>query len=203
MSDSQKTAHAKTSTRNRRVAVVCFSVAALMVGAAFAAVPLYDLFCRVTGYGGTTQRAEQPSGTILGRTVTIRFDATNPHKDLVLKPKQRTIRLRIGETAKVAYIAENKTDKTIVTTATFNVTPDIAGPYFDKMECFCFTEQTLKPGERVDMPVVFYVDPEMALDKNMKHIDTITLSYTFYVSEDETAKPVAEVSDSSNSKENL
>jgi len=191
-------------SRNMRVVAVCVALLAGMSTLAASAVPLYNLFCRVTGYGGTTQRAEAaPSAaSVLGREVTVRFDSTNVHKNLLFKPKQRTIRLRIGETRKIYYIAENKTDKRMETTASFNVSPGLAGRYFSKIECFCFTEQVLEPRQRVEMPVVFYIDPEMALDKDLAHISTITLSYTIFIT-DEPAQPVAVAPGSKQSKENL
>ncbi|MBE7635597.1 cytochrome c oxidase assembly protein [Sneathiella sp. P13V-1] len=178
MSASQK--------KSARLAGILALMAVGMVGLSFAAVPLYDLFCRVTGYGGTTQRADAESDVILDKMITIDFDA-NTAKDMPwnFKPVERKVKLRIGETGIAFYEAMNPTDKTVTGTASFNVTPQKVGQYFTKIECFCFTEQTLKPGERVDMPVTFYVDPEIASDPNTLEVETITLSYTFFVTEPE------------------
>lgn len=152
-----------------------------MVGLSYAAVPLYQLFCQVTGYGGTTQRAEQTPDTVLDRKVTVRFDA-NVARDMGWKfrPAQRQFEVRIGESALAFYEAENVTGKSITGTATFNVTPEAAGVYFNKVQCFCFTEQTLEPNQRVDMPVTFFIDPEFVRDRETKNIQEITLSYTFF-----------------------
>jgi cytochrome c oxidase assembly protein subunit 11 len=175
-----------TSRKSARMAGALALVAVGMVGASFAAVPLYDLFCRVTGYGGTTQRAEVASEVVLDRDITIDFDA-NTGKDMPwrFKPVKRKITLKIGETGIAFYEAVNPTNKTITGTASFNVSPQKVGQYFTKIDCFCFTEQTLKPGERVDMPVTFYVDPELASDVNTKEVQIITLSYTFFVTDEE------------------
>jgi len=173
-------------TKSKRLAGALALMAVGMVGMSFAAVPLYDLFCRVTGYGGTTQRADAGSEIILDKLITIDFDA-NTGKDMPwkFKPVKRKVQLRIGETGIAYYEATNPTDKTVTGTASFNVSPQKVGQYFSKIDCFCFTEQTLKPGERVDMPVTFYVDPEIASDINTQEVETITLSYTFYVTEPE------------------
>jgi cytochrome c oxidase assembly protein subunit 11 len=155
-----------------------------MVGLAYASVPLYDLFCRVTGYGGTTQVAEQGAEKILDREIAVRFDATtSPKLPWTFQPEQREVTLKVGESAIAYYRATNNSDKPITGTATFNVTPLKAGLYFNKIECFCFTEQTLKPGESVDMPVVYYVDPEIDEDPNLDEVRTLTLSYTFFPAE--------------------
>jgi len=176
-----------SSRQNRnsvRLAGALVLVVVGMVGLSFAAVPLYDLFCRVTGYGGTTQQAEVGSDVILDKKITIDFDA-NTGKDMPwhFKPVKRKVQIRIGETGIAYYEAMNPTDKVITGTASFNVTPQKVGQYFTKIDCFCFTEQTLQPGERVDMPVTYYVDPEITKNINTKEVETITLSYTFYVTE--------------------
>lgn len=169
---------------NRRTVLWCISVVAVMGVMAWASVPLYDLFCRVTGFGGTTQVAETESEEILDRTVTVRFDGSTAHDmPWVFKPAQKTIDVRLGETQLAYYEAYNPTDKPIAGTASFNVTPLNAGYYFTKIECFCFTEQVLQPGQRVMMPVSFYVDPEMDEDSEADSINTITLSYTFFKTE--------------------
>jgi cytochrome c oxidase assembly protein subunit 11 len=163
-----------------------------MLGMAYAAVPLYTLFCRVTGYAGTPQRAEQASGTVLDRVVTIRFDANvAPGLGWNFLPAQRKVDGKIGENTLAFYRAENTSDKPITGTATFNVTPEIAGSYFNKIECFCFTEQRLEPGESIDMPVSFFVDPAILEDESAGQLTQITLSYTFYRAEGAKAAAVA------------
>ena len=181
---------------NRRVAVACVSAVAVMVGMAYAAVPLYNLFCRVTGYAGTTQVAVNSEGIrIIDREVKVRFDA-NIEKGFgwEFAPVQRDVALKLGETREIAYRARNLTDKPLTGTATFNVTPQSAGAYFNKIECFCFTETTLQPGEELIMPVVFFVDPDMADTEETRDIHTITLSYTFFERETE-EKPLAVLSE--------
>lgn len=159
-------------------------VAATMASLSFAAVPFYDWFCRVTGFGGTTQVAVQPSDTILDRTMKIRFDASLERgMPWEFKPMQTTMDVRIGETGLAFYEAYNPTDKPIAGTASYNVTPDSAGSYFTKIACFCFTMQVLQPGERIQMPVTFYVDPELVKDREAKYVREITLSYTFHVTD--------------------
>lgn len=166
---------------NRIVAVVAASVAVAMVGMAYAAVPLYRLFCQVTGFGGTTQRALAPSAAPLAQHIGVRFDANvAPGLGWTFKPVQTTVSPRIGEQTLVAYTATNNTGRPITGTATFNVTPESAGQYFNKIQCFCFTEQTLQPGQTLDMPVVFFVDPAILKDKQASRISEITLSYTFF-----------------------
>ena len=167
--------------RHRRTAGGLLLVVAGMVGLSFAAVPLYDLFCRVTGYGGTVQRAETGADRVLDRTVTIRFDSTvSGSLPWSVRPEQNTMTLRVGETGMVAYIARNRTDRSTAGTSTFNVSPPSAGIYFNKIECFCFTEQPLGPGGSVEMPVVFFVDPDFVDDKDTRGLSEITLSYTFF-----------------------
>ncbi|MFT6558133.1 cytochrome c oxidase assembly protein [Sneathiella sp.] len=176
----------ETAKKSKRLAIVLVGLAAGMVGMAYAAVPLYDLFCRVTGYGGTTQQASIASDVILEREITVGFDANTSRKmPWEFKPVKKTITLKIGQTGLAFYEAYNPTDQTITGTASFNVTPQKVGQYFTKIDCFCFTEQTLKPGQRVDMPVTFFVDPEIASDPNTKEVETITLSYTFFPIEPE------------------
>jgi cytochrome c oxidase assembly protein subunit 11 len=170
-----------TQSRNGSVALVCVAIAAGMLGLAYASVPLYRLFCQVTGFGGTTQRAARPASEILERTVTVRFDANvGPGLSWDFAPVERTMTVRLGENAMATYRATNRSDRATVGSATFNVTPDQAGVFFNKLECFCFTEQKLEPGQSVDMPVSFFVDPAMATDRDGAHIGLITLSYTFF-----------------------
>lgn len=169
------------SDPNLRLVVTCLGVVLSMTGAAYAAVPLYDLFCRVTGYGGTTQIADYDSGIVLDRTVTVRFDASIS-RDLAweFEPVQRSMELKVGETALAFYRATNLTDQPVTGVASYNVTPFKSAPYFSKLECFCFTEQTLQPGESVQMPVLFFVDPLIDEESRLDDIRTITLSYTFW-----------------------
>ncbi|UUV06850.1 cytochrome c oxidase assembly protein [Ruegeria sp. YS9] len=156
-------------------------VVVLMGSLAWASVPFYDWFCRVTGFGGTTGVAEAAPEEILDRTVTVRFDASKA-KDMAweFKPVVREMEVRIGETGLAFYEAYNPTDRPIAGQASYNVAPYSAGGYFQKIACFCFEEQVLQPGERVEMPVTFFVDPEMVEDLEAKYVHTITLSYTFY-----------------------
>jgi cytochrome c oxidase assembly protein subunit 11 len=183
-SDKREHNPGKDGPRQHRHLTVALSMCALvvgMVGMSYAAVPLYRIFCQVTGYGGTTQRAEQAPDTILDRKIKVRFDAnTGRGMGWDFRPAQRTVELKIGESALAFYEARNVTDKTITGTATFNVSPEAAGSYFSKIECFCFTEQTLEAGKTADMPVTFFIDPEMVNDPAAKNIEEITLSYTFF-----------------------
>ncbi|WP_413661167.1 cytochrome c oxidase assembly protein [Maricaulis sp. D1M11] len=169
---------------NTRVALSALAGVCVMTGAAFAAVPLYDLFCRVTGYGGTTQVADGLIGDVLDREVTVYFDA-NTNRDLPwdFEPLQRSITLNVGESGLAYYRATNSTDTPLTGVATFNVAPFKAGPYFSKIECFCFTEQTLQPGESIEMPVLFFVDPLIDEEDRMDDVASITLSYTFFEAE--------------------
>lgn len=174
---------------NRAVAAVCLAFFVGMVGMAYAAVPLYTLFCQVTGYGGTTQRVTQYADRVLDRDITIRFDANTAGIPWKFEPVARSVTIKIGETTQAHYTATNVASQPVTGRATFNVTPDLAGAYFNKVECFCFTDTTLKPGETMDMPVVFYVDPDIVDVPELKDIKTITLSYTMFPIEGD--KPVA------------
>jgi cytochrome c oxidase assembly protein subunit 11 len=166
--------------RNTRTALTMALVVAAMVGLAFASVPLYRAFCSLTGFGGTPLRAERAPGAVAGR-IGVRFDAkVQPGLPWRFEPEQRTVRIAPGEQTRIFYRAQNLTARPITGQAAFNVTPDQAGKYFNKIQCFCFTEQTLKAGQSVDMPVVFFVDPKIRKDDDTKDIDEITLSYTFY-----------------------
>ena len=169
--------------KNRRLVIGLGIVVVGMVGMSYAAVPLYDLFCRVTGFGGTTQIASERSNTVSDRPIKVRFDAMTTNIDWAFQPIQRQIELKVGENALAFYRATNRTSASLTGTATFNVTPLKVGSYFSKVECFCFTEQTLGPGETIEMPVAFYVDPAINDDPNLKDVKTITLSYTFYPTE--------------------
>ena len=169
---------------NSKVAAILVGVVVTMGALAWAAVPFYSWFCRVTGYAGTTNTSVQASDKVLDEYVTVWFDAnTAPDMPWQFKPKQRSIKLKIGESGMAFYEAYNPSDETVAGTASYNVAPDLAGYYFTKIQCFCFTEQVLKPHERVEMPVVFYVDPEIVDDPDAGRIRNITLSYTFYETE--------------------
>ncbi|SPJ24777.1 cytochrome c oxidase assembly protein [Palleronia abyssalis] len=166
----------KTKTLLGTVGVIVF-----MGAMAWASVPLYTWFCQVTGYGGTTNVAEAGADEILDRTVKVRFDATTEKgMPWEFAPVDRTIEIKIGETGLAFYEAYNPTDRPVAGQASYNVTPFYAGEYFSKIDCFCFTEQILQPGERVQMPVSFYVDPAIVEDRDAKYVKQITLSYTFY-----------------------
>lgn len=179
--------------RNRRLAAGVFAGVAAMIGVAYASVPLYEMFCRVTGFAGTTQVATAAPGRVLERTITVRFDASRdgnlPWK---FEPLQNEVSVKLGEEKLVFYRATNLSQRPIVGTATYNVTPDIAGSWFNKIQCFCFTEQLLKPGESVEMPVTFFVDPDMAKDHKYDGVKTITLSYTFFEATTDRARTLLE-----------
>ena len=176
------------SVGNIRTLVVLGVFVAGMGGLAYASVPLYEIFCRVTGYGGTTQVAAIESDQVIDRVMKIRFDSNvNPALGWAFDPVVKSMELKVGENALAFYQAENQSDETIVGTATFNVTPDKAGLFFNKVDCFCFTEQVLKPGQKVDMPVTFFIDPSIVEDPNLDDVTTITLSYTFFRSQDQSA----------------
>lgn len=173
-------------TPQKKTGLALVGVAALMLSLSFAAVPFYDWFCRVTGYGGTVAVADQGADKVLDRTIEIRFDASlEAGMPWEFKPQVHKMTVKIGETGLAFYEAYNPTDRVIGGTASYNVMPDLAGGYFTKIECFCFTEQVLQPGERVIMPVSFYVDPSIVDDPEAGLIKVITLSYTFH----ETALP--------------
>jgi cytochrome c oxidase assembly protein subunit 11 len=174
--------------RGKTLTVIALaSVIVGMFGLTAAAVPLYRLFCQVTGYGGTTQRAQTAPDRNLDQTITVRFNAdVDPDLPWSFAPEQRQVEVGIGEQSLAFYRAINRSQQPIVGQATYNVTPFKAGPYFSKIACFCFDEQVLQPGEEIDMPVSFYVDPEILSDPNTQDVHTITLSYTFFLVEDET-----------------
>jgi len=174
---------------NRRIAFIAVVAALAMLGLGFAAVPLYRLFCQVTGFGGTTMRASEEQAINAANfaksagapMISIRFDA-NTASDMpwTFRPREVTQTIQIGERDLAIYEARNESSVPVTGTATFNVEPEQAGKYFNKIQCFCFTEQTLQPGQRVDMPVIFFVDPAALQDPNMKGVEQITLSYTFH-----------------------
>jgi cytochrome c oxidase assembly protein subunit 11 len=180
----------------RRTALACVGIVAGMAGLAYASVPLYDLFCKVTGFDGTPVVGSSPSGKVLDRTMAVRFDA-NVAPGLAWRFSAETpeAKVRIGETTTVYYKVTNEGPQATTGIATFNVQPALAGAYFVKLECFCFTEQTLQPGETVESAVMFYVDPGLVDDPNVKDLSSLTLSYTYFPSRN--GNPVAEAATSS------
>ncbi len=178
----------QTQQRNRRTLLSLAMLATGMLCLAYAAVPLYQLFCQVTGFGGATTRAEAASTTTRERTVTVRFDANiDPGLPWRFEPVQRSVEAKLGENMLVFYRAKNLAKEPVTGVATFNVTPLKTGGVFSKVACFCFDEQTLQPGEEVEMPVSFYIDPAMADDRTLNDVTTITLSYTFFRAKAQTA----------------
>jgi cytochrome c oxidase assembly protein subunit 11 len=200
MNEPTPTPGKKRLRRDALIAAACGVLVASMVGASFAAIPLYKIFCQVTGFAGTTQVARIAPKHELARELTIRFDSNvAPGLPWRFEPEQNSIRLHIGEVATVHYKVINEAARTITAQASYNVTPTTVGAYFDKINCFCFTEQTLKPGETREMTVVFYVDPKIVNDRDQDPLNTITLSYTFYRLPD-AERPVAEAPDVKSSK---
>ncbi len=179
-----KTPHDDIARKNARIGLIVLAVFVLMVGLSFAAVPFYDMFCRVTGYAGTPSAVENLPEKILDRVVTIQFNA-NTARDMpwTFKPQQKEIALKLGARGFTAFSAKNKMAYPTGGTALYNVTPLKVGKYFKKIQCFCFDEQILAPHQEVSMPVIFYVDPAMNDDPNMQDVTTITLSYTFFSAE--------------------
>lgn len=174
---------------NRRVALIAGAVFVAMVGLTFAAVPLYSMFCKATGYGGTTQQAKAAPKTVLTRTVQVRFD-TNvaPGSPLAFSPDVRAKTVRLGETALIFFRITNPTDKPVTAVATYNVVPEQTGLFFKKLECFCFQQRTFAPKETIELPVVFFVDPAIADHPDTKHVGEITLSYTYFDAADRQVK---------------
>jgi cytochrome c oxidase assembly protein subunit 11 len=186
--------------RDLIVATCCGVFVACMVGAAYASVPLYTWFCKATGFAGTTQVADKAPDHVLGRELTIRFDSNvMPGLPWKFEPEQNEIKVRIGDVATVKYKVINEAARAIAGQASYNVTPPQVGAYFNKINCFCFTEQTMKAGETREMAVVFYVDPAIAKDRDQSDLNTITLSYTFYRLPDP-ERPVAETPEKNSSK---
>jgi cytochrome c oxidase assembly protein subunit 11 len=182
--------------QNRKNLTLAFNLLLIAVGMlalAFASVPLYRMFCQVTGYGGTTRQSASAPRQVLGREITILFNAdTDPHLPWSFKPSVTQMKTRIGQQTLTHYVAHNNSNEAVTGRATYNVVPFTAGPYFSKIECFCFTEQTLEAGQSVNMPILFYIDPSLADAPEMKDVNTITLSYTFFPVKNErepTSKP--------------
>ena len=175
--------------RHRRLAFGLVLTVAAMIGLTYASVPFYRVFCQLTGFGGYTQRADRAPAAAVDRVVTVRFNAdVNNGLPWLFQPAQREVRLRVGETGMAYFRAQNLAGRRVAGQATFNVTPDKAGVYFNKIACFCFNEQTLEPGQIVEMPVTFFVDPALASDPKMADVTTITLSYTFFRARDDGAQ---------------
>lgn len=178
-------------TRNRRTAAICAGIVGGMLGLAYASVPLYDLFCRVTGFGGTPIARDTNAANVLDRTIAVRFDSNvAPGLNWRFSSETPAVKVKLGETTTVLYRVTNIGDKPATGIATYNVQPDLSGAYFSKLECFCFTEQTLQPGETLESAVVFYVDPRLVEDADVKDLASITLSYTYFPSKG--GQPVAE-----------
>lgn len=186
-------------SKKRTLPFVLLSASLVMIGVAYASVPLYRMFCSATGFGGTTQRVALTGATpaseaarpvsqpeVRDRWVTVTFDGnTDRNLPWDFGPDQRSVKVKLGQVITVTYHAHNRGDKTLVGTATFNVQPDIVGEYFDKIQCFCFTKQVLKPGETATLPVQFFVDPALVDDKEANEVHDITLSYTFFLAKDQ------------------
>jgi cytochrome c oxidase assembly protein subunit 11 len=200
----KQTKAAPRLSRDALVASICGFVVVLMVGASYAAVPFYNWFCRATGFNGTTQVATSlPSAAPLGRKIAVRFDSNvAPGLPWKFEPEKTEIEVRIGEVTTVYYTVTNQSARTTTGQAAYNVAPLTVGAYFQKINCFCFTEQTMAPGEKREMAVVFYVDPALVNDHDNDTLNTITLSYTFYPVRDPAPKPVA-ASETDKAKGNL
>lgn len=185
----------RTQRNIHRTAFACIGIVVGMAGLAYASVPLYDLFCKVTGFDGTPVVRDANTAQASERTISVRFDANvAPGLNWHFAPEKPEIQVKLGETTTVTYKITNTGSKPATGIATYNVQPDLAAPYFSKLECFCFTEQSLKPGESLESAVVFYVDPRIAQDSDVKDLTSITLSYTYFPSK--AGKPVAEAASS-------
>ena len=179
----------KPIDRNTRLAWTMVLIVGGMLGLSYAAVPLYEAFCRATGFGGTPLIAQSDDHPVIARTMVVRFDSnTDPGLPWRFEPEQRSVKVHLGEQKLVYFRATNQSDRPIVGTATYNITPEASARWFNKIQCFCFTEQLLKPGQTIDMPVLFFVDPDMDKDRRFDDVHTVTLSYTFYESKTERAK---------------
>jgi len=166
--------------RNARLALICVVAVFGMVGAAYAAVPLYRIFCQVTGFDGTVRRAKEPPKVALAQTLTVRFDTNVRGVPFTFEPEFRTQDIQIGKPALAFFKVTNTSDRAVTAQAAYNVVPETAGPYFQKLECFCFTEQTLQPGQTVEFPMTYFVAPEFASDPETRTMPEVTLSYTFF-----------------------
>ena len=185
--NNKTNAHEEASRKNARLGLTILAVVFGMVGMSYAFVPLYNLFCSVTGFGGTTQVSEQFPDEIIDRTITVKFNAeTNHNLPWEFGPEQREIKVKLGQRGLASFYSQNKSAKPVTGMAVYNVTPLKVGQYFHKVQCFCFNEQTLGPKERVSMPVLLYIDPAFNDDPAMDDVDTVTLSYTFFNANSET-----------------
>jgi cytochrome c oxidase assembly protein subunit 11 len=179
----------KPVDRNARLAWTMVLIVGGMLGLAYAAVPLYQAFCRATGFAGTPLIAQSDDHPVIARTMVVRFDSnTDSNLPWKFEPEQREVTVHLGEQKLVYFRATNVSQRPIVGTATYNITPESSAKWFNKLQCFCFTEQLLKPGQSIDMPVLFFVDPDMDKDRRYDDVRTVTLSYTFYESKTERAK---------------
>ncbi len=185
---SDKPSKSKMS-KNARLGLICGAAFFGMVGAAYASVPLYRMFCQVTGFDGTVRKADAKPDQVLDREVTIRFDANVRNLPWDFKPEQVTQEVKIGDTGLAFYKVTNNGDKPITGRASYNVVPESAGAYFQKLECFCFTDQTIQPGQTMEFPVVYFVDPKFASDFETKGVQEVTLSYTFFPSTEGSGTP--------------
>lgn len=174
------TDHSDIARRNGRLALICAAVFFGMIGAAYASVPLYKAFCQITGFDGTVRKADAAPTRVLDQTVTVRFDANTRDLPWTFKPEQVSQEVKIGDTGLAFYRVTNHGDAPVTGRASYNVVPEQAGQYFQKLECFCFTDQTIAPGATIEFPVVYFVDPQYAEDFETKHKGEITLSYTFF-----------------------
>lgn len=180
------------AARHKAVALACALFVAGMVGASYAAVPLYRMFCQATGFGGATKVAETAPAKSIDRMMQVRFDANvAPGVELAFRPEQPDVRVKVGETKLVHYQATNLSAEPLTLLASYNVAPEVTGTYFAKLQCFCFNQLTLKPHETLDLPIVFFVDPAIGDDKTLDRISSITLSYTFFAAK-QPERPVAE-----------
>ncbi|MFC0217876.1 cytochrome c oxidase assembly protein subunit 11 [Pseudochelatococcus lubricantis] len=202
MSEQEPQTHRELSVRARRTALVCVGVVAGMLGLAFASVPLYRLFCQVTGFAGTPVAGVKSDGSVSDRRIAVRFDANvSPSIPWRIVPETPVVTVRLGETHTVFYELTNRSDKPVTGVATYNVQPDQVGQYFVKLDCFCFEEQTLGPGETIIAPVVFFIDADLDNERDLKGLDSITLSYTMFPVKD--GKPLsssASINDSAGRK---
>jgi len=182
---AQEASRSSAARRGLKIGLIFAIMPLAMFGAAYAAVPLYDLFCKVTGFGGTTQVATKAAAKVLDRTMEIRFDANVARNiPFAFKPEKETVTVKVGQNGLAFYRVTNTSSRPITAVATYNVTPHSAGVYFQKLECFCYQDTVLKPGETLELPVIFYVDPSIDDERQLDSIRTITLSYTFFEASD-------------------
>ncbi|MFN3523875.1 MAG: cytochrome c oxidase assembly protein [Phenylobacterium sp.] len=186
---SKPPAPSATARRNKRLAIICATVFVGMIGAAYAAVPVYRAFCQVTGFDGTVRRAEAAPDKVLDRKLTIRFDVNTRNLPWDFSAEQVSQDVKLGETAMAFFKVTNHGDKPVTGRAIYNVVPESAGAYFRKLQCFCFSDQTIQPGETIEFPMIYFVDPEFATDFETKGKSEVTLSYTFFPAVDAPPEP--------------